>query len=252
MVESPWSPSSQGRCVAPVLGDDQRVGVLRLGRDTDGPQQLRAAGRSRRPAASRRRRRAASAGRRRPGPVIRSTTSGCLVERRDGVEASPAVVVGVVATRGRRRARGRLARTRRPEGEPGAVRRVGRLAGADLGVSAVPVEPGRVGRDVVEHAVEDHLDAPGVRPRDERLEVRLGAQVGVDGEVVGRVVAVVGGRREDGVQVQRGDAPRRQVVEMRGDAGQVAAEEVAAQRPLVAGRRPGTPGSSPRGAGPRP
>ena len=88
---------------------------------------------------------------------------------------------------------------------------------------------------MIEHAVQDHLDAPVVRPSDERLEFRLGTQVGVDGEVVGRVVAVVGGCREDGVEVQRRDAPRGEVVQMGRDARKVAAKEVAAQRLLVAG-----------------
>ena len=65
-------------------------------------------------------------------------------------------------------------------------------------------------------------------PRDERVEVGLCAKVGVDDEVVGRVVAVVGGRREDGVEIERRDAPVGQVVEVRGDAREVAAVEVAA------------------------
>ncbi len=70
--------------------------------------------------------------------------------------------------------------------------------------------------------------------RDERVEVSVRAQVGVDGEVVGRVVPVVGRRGEDGVEVQRRDAPLGKVVEVRRDAREVAAVEVAAQRLLLA------------------
>ena len=88
---------------------------------------------------------------------------------------------------------------------------------------------------MVEDAVEDDADAARLRRRHQCLEVGLRAQVGVDDRVVARVVAVVGGRREDRVEVEDGDPEVGERVELRGDAGEVAAEEVPAQRALVAG-----------------
>ena len=84
---------------------------------------------------------------------------------------------------------------------PGAVGRVGRLPGPHGVVVAELVEVAGVHARVVEHAVEDHRDAHLGGLGAQAAEPGLVAQHGVHGQVVARVVAVVGLRLEDGVQV---------------------------------------------------
>ena len=79
---------------------------------------------------------------------------------------------------------------------------------------------------MVEHAIQNDPHAPGLGFGAKGLEVLLRAQHGVDGPVVRRVVAVVGGGLKDGAEIQRGDAQRRQIVQLGGDARQRAAEEI--------------------------
>ena len=78
---------------------------------------------------------------------------------------------------------------------------------------------------VVEDAVEDDLHAARVGRVEQLAQRRVAAQQRVDHLVVVRVVTVVGRRGEDGIQVQRRDAELAQVVEMLGDAQQIAAFE---------------------------
>ena len=145
----------------------------------------RGAPRRPRPAASRRRRAPASASSpRRPGPAPR---------RRRG----PARPAG----RGPRRSTGSpsLQRIQRPASEP-----------------APASSAARTGREVpagvVEDAVEQHPDPPLAAGGDERVEVAVVAQPGVDAEVVGGVVAV-GPRGEDRSQRQPVRAQRDEVVQ---------------------------------------
>ena len=71
--------------------------------------------------------------------------------------------------------------------------------------------------------VDDHLQAERVRPRDERVEIRERAEDRVDVAIVGDIIAEVGHRRpEEGRQPNRLDTQARDMVEVRGDAGQVA------------------------------
>jgi hypothetical protein len=93
------------------------------------------------------------------------------------------------------------------------------------------VERQEAAAGVVEHAIEDHAHAAGVGRVEQRPQGRVAAQHGIDGGVVVRVVAVVAGRREDRVQVDRRDPQVGQVVEAIDEPQEVA--------PLVAvdGRR---------------
>ena len=88
---------------------------------------------------------------------------------------------------------------------------------------------------MVEDAVEDDLDAGAVGRAHQLGELLVRAEERVDAQVVLRVIGVVAGSVEDGVEVDRRDAQALQVADAPGDAGQVAAEVVAAARRLGAG-----------------
>lgn len=77
------------------------------------------------------------------------------------------------------------------EAVPAEVGRVGALGRAQLRVEAIGVEVAAVGAGVVEHAVQNDADAPGVGLPAQGTEIRLRAQQGVNGPVIRRVVAVV-------------------------------------------------------------
>ena len=78
-------------------------------------------------------------------------------------------------------------------------------------------------RGVVDHQVKDDLEALLVRLGQKRVKVVHGAQRGLDGAVVGNVVAVVHLRRsKDGVQPNDVDAQVGQVVQLAADAIEVA------------------------------
>ena len=83
-----------------------------------------------------------------------------------------------------------------------------------------------VGAGVAEDAVQYNADAVRAALLAEFLENLLVAQERVDGEVVRRVVAVVGCRPEDRVQVERGHAQRFQIRDLLADAVQRAAKEI--------------------------
>ncbi len=89
---------------------------------------------------------------------------------------------------------------------------------------------------MVKDAVENNGD-PALLGRGAQVDkVLLGAQHGIDAQVVGRVVAVVAVGLEDGVKVDDRDAQARQVVELLGDALQGAAVEVPLGDAQVLGR----------------
>jgi len=67
-------------------------------------------------------------------------------------------------------------------------------------------EPGMLRRGVVEHQVDDHADAALVGLVEQAPQVVVGAVLGVDGVIVGDVIAVVTGRGHDGHQPETGDA----------------------------------------------
>ena len=115
---------------------------------------------------------------------------------------------------------------------PGRRRRWRSEVGARRG-PAVPVvvrvarvlrgdEPGMPVAGVVDHQVHDHLDAALVRLGQQVLEVGHAAVLRVDAVVIGDVVAVVAGRGVDRHQPDAADAERLQVVELGGDAVEVA------------------------------
>ena len=71
--------------------------------------------------------------------------------------------------------------------------------------------------------IDDDLHAERVRAGDERVEVGKRAEDRVDVAIIGHVIAEIGHRRpEEGRQPDRLDAQARDMVEVRGDAGQVA------------------------------
>ena len=80
---------------------------------------------------------------------------------------------------------------------------------------------------MVEHAVQQHPHAPRVRLAAQGAEVLRRPQHGVDGHVVGGVVAVVGGCLKNGIEVQGGHAQTFQIVQLGNDPCQIAAEKVA-------------------------
>ena len=87
------------------------------------------------------------------------------------------------------------------------------------------VERPEAAAGVVEDAVEDDPHAAGVGRVEQLAQGRVAAEQRIDQLVVVGVVAVVRGRGEDRVQVERRDAQVAQVVEVLGDAQQVAALE---------------------------
>ena len=90
---------------------------------------------------------------------------------------------------------------------------------------------------MIEHAVEDDLDATGGGIGHQRvLEIAVAAEVAADRKVIARVVAVVGAGLEHRVEIDDGDAEPLQVGQLRVYALQVATEVVAAFRPFGAGR----------------
>ncbi len=133
-----------------------------------------------------------------------------LLHRGQGVDAPPALV--------------HIRPVR--EAVPGVVRALPALGGALSGVGAVAVEVAADEARVVEHAVQNHPDAPAVRLTAQGAEIVLRAQHGVDLLVVAGAVPVVFRRLKDGVEIQRLHAQTGQVVQFGGDARQTAAEEV--------------------------
>ena len=79
---------------------------------------------------------------------------------------------------------------------------------------------------MAEDAVQYNADAVRAALLAEFLEDLLVAQKRIDGEVVRRVIAVVGCRTEDRVQVQRRHAQRFQIRDLLADAVQRAAKEI--------------------------
>ena len=85
------------------------------------------------------------------------------------------------------------------------------------------LEPGVLVRGVVQHHLRDHPEAPAVRLPQEQAEVAQVAVRGVDAHVAGDVVAVVLQRRGvEGQEPERGDPQVVEVVQLRGQAAEVA------------------------------
>ena len=79
---------------------------------------------------------------------------------------------------------------------------------------------------MVEHAVQNHSHSPCFRLGAEGAEILLRAQHGVDLCIIRCVIAVIGGGFKNGAQVQGGHAHIPQLVQLAGDACQLAAEKV--------------------------
>ena len=112
---------------------------------------------------------------------------GLLVDLRQGLETPPAAVAALVLG---------------VKVVPAAVGGVGVAVSAALAVASLAVEVPAVGAGVAEHAVQHDADAVLGGLAAKYLKFLVGAQQRVHVQVVGGVVAVVGVRLKDGVQVQ--------------------------------------------------
>ena len=113
------------------------------------------------------------------------------------------------------------------EAVPVAVGRV-RIADCAVAEDVLRIEIAAVASRVGKHAVQNDPDILPVRFFAQGFEIFLRAEHRVDALVIGGIVAVVGIRHEDRVQIQNADAERFQIRQLLPDAVQVAAEEVAA------------------------
>ena len=80
---------------------------------------------------------------------------------------------------------------------------------------------------MVKYAVQNHPDAAALCLLTETAKILLRTQHGVNGTVIGSVVAVVGGRFKNGVQIQHRDAEICQIVQFGEDTLQGTAEKIA-------------------------
>ena len=86
------------------------------------------------------------------------------------------------------------------------------------------------------HAVQNHLDAPGVGGIAEIAEIRHGAQHGVGSFVIAGVVPMAGKALADGVQIQNGGAKGGNIVHFFRDSLKITAEKVIVEDvPLLVG-----------------
>ncbi len=93
-------------------------------------------------------------------------------------------------------------------------------------IAAIAVEVLAVRAGVAEHAVQQDADAARPGCRHQIIKGGFVAQNGVDFLIAARVVAVIGMRAEDGVEVDDAHTQVRQVIELLPDAPERAAEKV--------------------------
>ena len=115
---------------------------------------------------------------------------------------------------------------------PGAVGRI-RMPVAPAAVAVVDIEIAAVRPGMGKDAVQDDADAMLAAGPAQAGKGRLVPQHRVHAAVIRRIVAVVGGRLEDGVEVEHADAQGSQIIHPFPDGVQSAAEEV--QRLIVLG-----------------
>ena len=100
------------------------------------------------------------------------------------------------------------------------------LGGAYRGIEAVVIEVNALGAGVVEYAVQNDVHPQLMSRAAEGAEILLRAQQGIDLPVVGGIIAMVGGRFKNGIQIQRGNTHGRKPCQLGGDAPEGAAEKV--------------------------
>src|SRR6185437_3412746 len=84
-------------------------------------------------------------------------------------------------------------------------------------------EPDMLGRSVAADEVDQHLEAERMGARQEAVEILDRAEDGIDGAMIGDVVAEIAHRREEEWREPDGvDAERRHVIQFLGDAGEIA------------------------------
>ncbi len=124
-----------------------------------------------------------------------------------------------------------------PDREPFALPSLDRFAGLDPHRPVVNHEPISIrgvgpGLDqvlegeeervtVIERNIEDDPDPEIVSPLDEFDQCLVPAQRGIDLPIVDSVVAMIGRRREDRVEIDQVDPETAQIIEVLGDADQV-------------------------------
>ncbi len=156
------------------------------------------------------------------------------VEGGQAVVAPPRAVIG-----GHRRAV-RAGTNTRPgghigEGEPRPVRRGRTFAGTDFAVARVAVKVNAVRGDVVEYAVQDDMDAAGVRLGRQAGEQGLVSHGWVDCQVIAGIVTMIGGGEENRVEVNGRHTQTLQVIQLVHQALQVTAVEVLGISPAAGG-----------------
>ena len=101
------------------------------------------------------------------------------------------------------------------------------MIGAHRLIEAGAVKVAAIIAGVVKYAVQHHADAPFLRLTAQLGEILLRTQQWVDGAVIRRIVAVVGGRLEDGVEIEGLYMEGGEIVQLGGDTLEIAAEEIA-------------------------
>ena len=109
---------------------------------------------------------------------------------------------------------------------PAVIRRLRALARARVGVCTIAVEVHAVRSGVRIHAVEHYAYPHAARRHAQMREVLIRAEDRIDLQIIRAVVAVVGARLNDGVEVQAGHAELFQVRQFALDAAQRAAVEI--------------------------
>ena len=156
-----------------------------------------------------------------PGSYIRVVG----IKLGQGVVTPPGFVIGSARRSVRTHAGTRPSR-HVGEVEPVSIYGVLAFAGADFIVPPVAVEVFRVGRDVVEHTIHDQMHAARLQPCNQGIIIRLVTKHLVDAQVIRGVVAVIRGRGEDRIEVDRVDAQSNQVIQLFGQTSQVTTIEV--------------------------
>ena len=84
---------------------------------------------------------------------------------------------------------------------------------ADAVIMPVTVEIAAVITRMIEHAVQDDADAAFLCRRDERFKVLFRAQKRIDFHIIARIVAVIGDRFKDRIEINDRDVQGLQIVQ---------------------------------------
>ena len=110
-----------------------------------------------------------------------------------------------------------------PRGEKGH----GTLRRTQLGIKPGGIKVAAVRAGMIEHPVKHHAHAALGGLGAKTAKILLRAQHGVDGQIIGGIIAVIAGGFKNRVQVKGGDGKTLQIVQLADNALQVTAEKVA-------------------------